>query len=175
MDNLYFINNSTDIYVQVKVEFMHSSNTLVLGEFCELEEFQASNENMTCYDPGLYSFILEDFELPAESAESAANWLRIGMTATLTIDFWEKNYKDYQMGCSMFELGTDLTKISQDENSLSLSDEQIFLFGGIALGVFFVTGVIVIHLSGRSRRRELAELQQARLMGDVVDWGVRVE
>lgn len=174
LDSFSFVNaNSTDITVQIKVEFMHRQSTLLIGDFCSQSAFEPSTENATCMSSGLYTFVLEDVQLPVESGESSSSWFRLGMRAYLTIDFWEKNYKSYTMGCTQVELGTNVQSSSGGFDGFS--DDDMFLLGGIGLGIFFVCGMGVIHYSGRATRAEKKELRRARLMGEVVDWGVQIE
>ena len=173
LDKPYFKgSNSTSMTAQIKVEFMHRKTTLLIGDFCSIQAFEATSEDVTCLQSGLYTFVLENVQLPVEDGESVPNWFRLGMRAYLTIDFWEKNFKSYSMGCSKVEIGTSHSSRGSFEGFMN---DDIFIVAGIGLGTFLVCGMGVIYWSGRAKRAEKEELRRARLMGEVVDWGVQIE
>jgi len=176
LTDFYFENeNSTDISVQVTVEFMHSKITLYLDDFCDDDgTFEPVYENATCMDSGEYSFVIEDFQFPSENTESAVNWLRLGMRATLSFEFWEKNFKGLTMGCAQVELGSTENTSSKSQRD-GLTEEEMITIGAVVLGLLFSCGMLTLYWSGRAARAEKEELRRARLMGEVVDWGVRIE
>lgn len=172
----YDLFNNTDIYAIIKSEFMHSSKTLLHGDMCELDEFVPFNDNATCPEVGSYSFLLENFVIPAKSSEMEESWFNLGFKASVMIDFMDYDMRNVSLGCVTAEIGTDVGTSSQSSSNLdNFTDEEIVMMAGIFLGTFFMCGIALIYCSGRSRRREQEELKRARLMGEVVDWGVNIE
>uniref|UniRef100_A0A7S2KE98 Uncharacterized protein n=2 Tax=Leptocylindrus danicus TaxID=163516 RepID=A0A7S2KE98_9STRA len=154
---------------------MHSSKTLLHGDMCDLDEFMPFDENTTCPEVGSYSLILEDFKIPAKSDEMEESWFNLGFKASVMIDFMDYDFRNVSLGCVTAEIGTDVGTASQSSNNLDFTDEEIVMMAAIFLGTFFMCGVTIIYCSGRTRRREQEELKRARLMGEVVDWGVAIE